>query len=107
MVVADQTDICWVVRIAKRKSPANPLRYLEEWQATLSEEVAGGTILSSTSEAGGSASFTVLPGFNPHSMARLIEEAIQVLSSQLDPINPNLTPRRIRRLRASFAKAVI
>ena len=97
-----------MVRIAKRKAPANPLRYLEDWQASLSDDVKGGSFLQSTSEAGGSVGFAILPGFNPHSMIRLLEEAIQKLSTDADPVNPSfLQPRRIKRLRVSFAKAVI
>ena len=101
-------DIYWVVRRAKRKAPSGVLAYLETWQdALMDDDVASGKMLISTAEAGGSVSFSALPGYSPIEMLRLVEEAIQWLQTQADPNNPNLTPRRIKRMRVSFAKAVL
>src|SRR5262245_38376136 len=75
--------------------------------AILGGGVQDGQVLVSTSEPGGSVSFTLPPGHTPLELAALNEEAIAFCAQFPDPDSPDLTARRIKRLRASFAKAVI
>jgi hypothetical protein len=71
-------------------------------------EVVGGKTLISTSEAGGVATFSLMTDFTPAEIVSLAMEAITWIQQQPDPLNPSLyPPRRIKRLRASFAKATI
>ena len=71
-------------------------------------EIQNGKTLVSTNEAGGSASFTLMYDLTPSDIMELSMEAITWINSQPDPSNPDVYPaRRIKRLRASFAKATI
>lgn len=70
-------------------------------------EVTNGKTVISTTEAGGTVTFVVADSLGPAEVLTLAEEAIEWLDQQPDPANPNLSPRRIRRLRVSFDKAVI
>src|SRR5688572_7041395 len=63
-------------------------------------EATNGKTLISTTEAGGTATFILPEYFSPAELMALAEEAIEWLENQPDPDNPNLSPRRIRRLRA-------
>jgi len=70
-------------------------------------EVTDGKTLVSTSEAGGTVTFALPNNLGPAEIMALAEEAIEWLDNQPDPANPNLSPRRIRRLRVSFDKAAV
>lgn len=71
-------------------------------------EFTDGKTVISTAEAGGSVSFATMPGLMPDDVLALAEEAIERLEAGDfgDKDAPTLTSRRIKRLRASFAKAV-
>jgi len=71
----------------------------------LSSGVQSGQIVISTSEGGGSVSFSLPPGHTPLELAALNEEAIQFCNQFPDPDKPNLNARRITRMRASFWRA--
>ena len=71
-------------------------------------ELQEGKTLISTTEAGGTASFSIVGGLNPSDVVEIAMEALTWLQDQRDPNNPPVLPnKRIRRLRASFAKATI
>lgn len=75
-------------------------------------EFREGKTLISTSENGGSASFTMGGMFTPDEVTALAYEAIQRINAGdfgSDPtqLDPYYNMRRIKRLRASFAKATI
>ncbi len=75
-------------------------------------EFADGKTLVSTSENGGSVSFSLGGAFTPDEVTALCMEAIQRIKagdfgSDENNLNPYLNFRRIVRLRASFAKATI
>jgi hypothetical protein len=91
-------DSDWLIRIATKKQPANPKGFLEDLQVALFDgSVAEGKVLISTSEAGGEVTFAIPDGFTPITLLRLVESAIKELEGK----------PKIRRLRVSFAKAVI
>lgn len=105
----DITVIRAWVRSAKRTSTLTAKKLtvvLDEINAgILSGGVQSGQIVIATSEGGGSVSFTLPPGHTPLELAALNEEAIGFCNQFSDPNNPNLNPRRITRLRASFWRA--
>jgi hypothetical protein len=71
-------------------------------------EITDGRILIHSAEAGGVTQFAMLPDMSPAEIIDIIEETITWIQAQADPLNPPLyVPRRIKRLRASFAKSVI
>jgi hypothetical protein len=71
-------------------------------------ELQEGKTLISTSEAGGTASFSIVGGLNPSDIVEIAMEALTWLQDQPDPNNPPVYPtKRIKRMRASFAKATI
>jgi hypothetical protein len=71
-------------------------------------ELQEGKTLISTNEAGGTASFCIVGGLNPSDIVEIAMEALTWLQDQPDPNNPPVYPaKRIKRLRASFAKATI
>lgn len=75
-------------------------------------EFSDGKTLISTSENGGSASFTLAGAFTPDEVVALAMETIQRINQGdfgCDPnnLNPYLNFRRIKRLRVSFGKATV
>lgn len=71
-------------------------------------ELQEGKTLISFSEAGGSGSFSIVGGMSPADIIELTMEALTWLQDQPDPDNPAVYPaKRIKRFRASFAKATI
>lgn len=71
-------------------------------------ELSEGKTLISTSEANGTASFAIVGGLTPADIVEIAMEALVWLNDQDDPLNPPVLPlKRIKRLRASFAKATI
>lgn len=86
-----------------------PTSILEGIQAgKFGAEITDGKILTHSAEAGGVTQFALLPEMSPADIIDLIEETITWIQTQCDPLNPPLyAPRRIKRLRASFAKATI
>lgn len=106
--MADARKINALIRHAKRENAANPKAVLDALHSALmKDEVVNGKVLISASEAGGSATFALFPGYSPLDFLALVEEAIQELDAMPDPMNPTLTKRNIRRLRVSFAKAQV
>jgi hypothetical protein len=65
-----------------------------------------GKILISSAEAGGTVTFIVPAGHSPLEILALAQESIDWCNQFPNPDNPPATARRIRRLRASFAKAI-
>jgi hypothetical protein len=98
-----------LVRGAKLANPASPQAALESILLGRfnAEATDGGKTLISTNEAGGGVTFALPGDFGPADVMALCEEALQWLLNQPDPTNPNLTPRRITRLRVNFRKAVL
>jgi hypothetical protein len=74
--------------------------------AIFSDELQNGKILISSNEAGGSVTFGVPAGHTPLEIMALAQEAIDWCYQFDDPNNPPATARRVRRLRASFSKAI-
>jgi hypothetical protein len=74
--------------------------------AIFNGELRDGKILISSAEAGGTVTFTVPAGHAPLEIMELAQEALDWCGQFPDPDNPPSTARRIRRLRASFAKAI-
>lgn len=107
-MAASITEILALVRIATIKSPGTPLVWLKALLVAIYDggDFSSGKILVSSTEVGGTVTFAVPPGHTPQSLLCLVESAIEWLQQQPDPTSPNLSPRRIRRLRVSFAKAV-
>ena len=64
-----------------------------------------GRTVVSTSEAGGSTTFSIPADLAPDDVMDLATEALDFITSQADPNNPSASSRRIKRFRASFAKA--
>lgn len=106
-MAANITEILALVRVATIKSPGTPLVWLKALLVAIYDggDFTSGKILISSTEAGGTVTFAIPPGHTPQSLMCLVELAIQWLTKQPDPTTPNLSPRRLRRLRASFAKA--
>jgi hypothetical protein len=91
------------IRAAKLQNSANPRAPLEAIILGQFTSVAqNGKTIVSTSRDGLSATFTLPPGMGPGEILALAEEAIEYLNGLPDPTNPNLSPRRIKRLRANF-----
>ncbi len=65
--------------------------------------VVNGRVIVSTAEAGGSVSFATGGEISsPEGFIALVEEALEWVEQQADPNNPNLSPRQVTRLRATF-----
>lgn len=82
-----------------------PLQSMRD--ALIEGNIQNGTVLISTSENGGTASFAIPKGLEPLGLLDLVQETIQWLSSFTPPEDYTYTKRTIRRMRASFSKAVI
>jgi hypothetical protein len=68
--------------------------------------VANGRTVVQTMEAGGSVQFEIPPGLSPVEVTELAGKALRWIDAQPDPNNPAL-PRQIRRLRATFNRAIL
>lgn len=66
----------------------------------------GRTVISTT-EGGGSTTFTLPADLGPADVMTLADEALSLVENAEDPENPTVSTRRIMRLRASFGKAAI
>ena len=75
----------------------------QKWSTSV---VNGQTILS-TSEAGGSVTFTFERAYTPAELAVMAEEALEWVSTLADPENPPLDVARYNRLHPTFHKAVL
>jgi hypothetical protein len=74
--------------------------------ARFKSEATNGRTLISSSESGGSTSFSAPAMLSPADVIALAERALQWLDTQTDPANPNLAGlRKVGRLRASFFNA--
>jgi len=104
-----------VIAAVKQQQSAgkNPVEQLEEIViGKFNSEFTDGKTLVSTSENGGSASFSLGGAFTPDEVTALAVEAIQRIKAgdfgvDENNLNPYLNFRRIKRLRVSFAKATI
>jgi hypothetical protein len=96
-------------RLAVAANPPSTLtKFLQAMQdAIFQNEIQDGKILISTSEAGGAVAFQIPQGQTPTDVLALVQEALDWCNQYPDPDHPPLTARRIKRLRASFAKATI
>ena len=75
----------------------------QKWAANV---VNGQTVLS-TSEAGGSVTFTFERAYTPSELAVMAEEALEWVNTLADPENPPLDVARYNRLHPTFHKAVL
>lgn len=75
----------------------------QKWASSV---VNGHTILS-TSEAGGSVTFTFERAYTPAELAVMAEEALEWVNTLADPENPPLDVARYTRLHPTFHKAVL
>lgn len=75
----------------------------QKWTANV---VNGQTVLS-TSEAGGSVTFTFERAYTPTELAVMAEEALEWVNTLADPENPPLDVARYNRLHPTFHKAVL
>ena len=76
---------------------------VQKWAANV---VNGQTVLS-TSEAGGSVTFTFERAYTPAELAVMAEEALEWVKTLADPENPPLDVARYNRLHPTFHKAVL
>ena len=74
--------------------------------AIMGNGIQNGQVVIATSEAGGTISMALPTGHTPLELAALNEEAIAYCAQCPDPEVPNITTRRIKRLRFGFANAV-
>lgn len=93
------------LRMAEGQALASALNYLvtQKWAANL---VNGQTVLS-TSEAGGSVTFTFERAHTPTDLAVMAEESLEWVNTLADPENPPLDVARYNRLHPTFHKAVL
>jgi hypothetical protein len=105
--------LLWAMRLAAVKqaktSDRTPIAVLEDIVlGRFSSEFQDGKTVIASSEAGGSVSFAMAGDLNPAEIMSLAMEEITRISQEPDPSNPPAyPPRRIMRLRVSFAKATI
>ncbi len=76
---------------------------VQKWVASV---VNGQTVLS-TSEAGGSVTFTFERAYTPAELAVMAEDALEWVDTLADPENPTLDVARYNRLHPTFHKAVL
>ena len=89
------------VRTTGTPNPTSTL--VQKWAASV---VNGQTVLS-TSEAGGSVTFTFERVYTPAELAVMAEEALEWVNTLADPENPPLDVARYNRLHPTFHKAVL
>jgi hypothetical protein len=65
----------------------------------------GKTVISTT-EAGGTTTFALASDMSPAEVVALAMEAVSWIKSQPNPDAPEIYPRRLKRLRVSFRKAM-
>jgi len=75
----------------------------QKWAAN----VVNGQTLLSTSEAGGSVTFTFERAYTPAELAVMAEEALEWVNTLANPENPPLDVARYNRLHPTFHKAVL
>jgi hypothetical protein len=109
-MAADRYMLIRAMALAAKKSASagkTPIQVLEDIVVgKFTTEFSDGRTVISTSEAGGSTTFAVVPDMGPNDIVALAMETIGWINEQADPVNYETTPRRIKRLRVSFAKAV-
>lgn len=89
-------------------APKTPIQVLEDIViGRFRTEISDGKTVIAATEGGGSVTFSLPAELGPGDVTELAMRAIAFIRSCPDPNNPPLYPRIIRRLRASFAKAVI
>lgn len=89
---------------AQGKKPADVLG--EIILGHFNTSITDGKTVISTTEANGTTTFALASEMSPPEIVALAMEAVAWVESQADPENPNPIPRRIKRLRVSFAKAM-
>lgn len=72
-----------------------------------STSVVNGQTILSTSEAGGSVTFTFDRSYTAADLATMAEEALEWVNTLADPENPPLDVPRYNRLHPTFHKAVL
>lgn len=72
-----------------------------------STSVVNGQTILSTSEAGGSVTFTFDRAYTPAELATMAEEALEWVNTLVHPENPPLDVARYNRLHPTFHKAVL
>ncbi len=91
----------WLAGVAGRlgeQSGKEPVAVLQAIQdAIFQNDIQNGKILISTTEAGGTVSFTVPQGHTPLEIGDLVQRAIDLLQGR----------REIKRLRGSFRKTLV
>jgi len=75
--------------------------------AKWTSQVVNGQTVVSTSEAGGSVTFTFDRAFTPADLATMAEEALEWVNTLVDPEKPPLDVPRYNRLHPTFHKAVL
>lgn len=91
---------------AATPAPETPKTATDILLAVMSGHFSGvvteGTVLISSSEAGGSTLMQIPQGITPLDIVELCEQAISFLATLPDPMNVNFTSRDIWRLKVSF-----
>lgn len=72
-----------------------------------SSSVVNGQTVLSTSEAGGTVTFTFDRSFTPTDLVTMAEEALEWINTLVEPENPPLDIPRYNRLHPTFHKAVL
>jgi hypothetical protein len=101
--------IRWAVAEAQRLGPpATPKSVLEAILfGRFTTDVRNGKTVISTSEAGGSVTFSFSDSLSPSDIIAVAEQALEWLESQPDPDNPDMSGlARVKRLRAAFDRMV-
>jgi hypothetical protein len=70
-------------------------------------QLADGQTILSTSEAGGSVTFTFERAYTPSELAVMAEEALEWVNTLADPENPPLDVARYNRLHTTFHRGVL
>jgi hypothetical protein len=110
------TLITALVASAKRRAPDGRalVDFIGDIQdAIFSDNIQDGKVLVSSAEAGGTVTFAMPPGHSPLELMALCQEAIAwcyQFPNPNDPKRPDgtsaLIPRRIKRFKVSFRKAI-
>lgn len=108
--MADRNMLIRALLLGAKKTGPTPAGALESIiLGKFTAEFSNGSTVISTSEAGGNVTFSLMSDLTPGDVAALAMECLSRLKAGDfgDEEDPDLVPRRIKRLRVSFAKAVI
>ncbi len=94
------------IRATALGSPNTPKSILEGiLLGQFTSSATNGRTLIRTTEAGGSVEFILPADLGPAEVMAICDEALRIVESSPDPLNPTVQSRRIMRLRASFRQA--